>query len=210
MIVANVPAKPIQRIVEARHLFQHTQVWLKRARVYYTLRDHPYIYVNCVLDLSELYRFLAFYEPDLEAQYIVHKKRANALETLSTVLKEVRPQCYVAVSVDLLRELAEVQIELLGINLKKMYKLQSKCRVSMLLNYVLINLLCPSKDIAKESPESVKKRIENIYQIHSKLENVGKFLPHEIDEESHTKLSNVNDVLSQGDTIPGLGEGQVN
>lgn len=84
------------------------------------------MYVSCVLDLSELYRYLAFYETDLDSQYNVQKRRADALETLSGILKEVRPQCYIAVSVELLRELAEVQIELMGLNLKRIYKMQGR------------------------------------------------------------------------------------
>lgn len=88
-------------------------------RLYFTLREYPLHYVNSVLDLSELYRYLAFYEADLDAQYAVHKRRADALETLCSVLRDVRPQCYVAVSVELLRELTEVQVEMMGINLHR-------------------------------------------------------------------------------------------
>lgn len=116
-----IPARPVRTTEEARNLFLHTHTWLKRARLYYTLRDFPIHYVNAVLDLSELYRFLSFYEPDLDSQYNVQKRRADALETLSAVLREVRPQCYIAVSVELLRELAEVQIEMMGINLRRLH-----------------------------------------------------------------------------------------
>lgn len=106
---------------QARNLFCQTHIWLKRARMYYTLRDYPYIYVNCILDLSELYRYLAYFEADIDAQYSVQKRRAEALEALSGVLKDVRPQCYVAVSVEILKELAEVHLELMGLNLKRIY-----------------------------------------------------------------------------------------
>lgn len=82
--------------------------------------------MNAVLDLSELYRFLAFYETDLESQYNVQKRRSETLEALSTLLREVRPSCYTAVNVELWRELAEVQIELMGINLKRLYTYESK------------------------------------------------------------------------------------
>lgn len=121
-----VPAVFIKNLEQAKALFYYTNTWLKRARLYYTLRDHPFMYVSCVLDLSELYRYLAFYETDLDAQYNVQKRRADALEALSGILKEVRPQCYIAVSVELLRELAEVQIELMGLNLKRIYKMQGE------------------------------------------------------------------------------------
>lgn len=77
-----------------------------------------------MLDLSELYRYLAYFEADLESQYNVQKRRADALETLSGLLKDVRPQCYISVSVEILRELAEVHLELMGLNLKRMYQVQ--------------------------------------------------------------------------------------
>lgn len=120
-----VPAAQIVTNAQARSLFIHTHKWLKRSRLYYTLRDHPLQYVNSVLDLSELYRFLAFYEPDLDSQYNVQKKRYDSLEALCTILKEVRPSCYFAVSVELLKELADVQIELMGLNLKRLQAVEA-------------------------------------------------------------------------------------
>lgn len=124
--VPNIPTNFITNTQEARSLFIHTQNWLKQIRTFYTLRDYPLQYVNAVLDLSELYRFLAFYETDLESQYNVQKRRSETLEALSTLLREVRPSCYTAVNVELWRELAEVQIELMGINLKRLYTYESK------------------------------------------------------------------------------------
>ncbi|XP_017784357.1 PREDICTED: KIF1-binding protein homolog isoform X2 [Nicrophorus vespilloides] len=174
--IAKVPAKFVNNTVEAHILFQHTQMWLKRARVYYTLRDYPFIYVNCVLDLSELYRFLAFYEPDLDSQYNVQKRRADALETLSTILKEVRPQCYIAVSVELLRELAEVQIELMGINLKRMYKMHD----------------------VSENQESLRRRMEGVYDIQSKLEKIGNMFGHGNLEETEMGAAGASEVSEVG------------
>lgn len=119
--VEQVPVKIVKTTEQARSLFSYTFIWLKRVRVFYTIRDYPILYVNVILNQSELYRFLAFYEPDLDSQYKVQKLRADSLEQLSSILKEVRPKCYIAISVELLRELAEVQLELMGINLRKLY-----------------------------------------------------------------------------------------
>lgn len=127
-----VPATIVKTTEQARALFSYTHTWLKRVRVYYNIRDYPVLYVNAVLNLSELYRYLAFYEPDLDSQYRVQKMRADSLEQLSGILKEVRPKCYVAISVELLRELAEVQIEMMGINLRKLY---SEGKVVVLVYY---------------------------------------------------------------------------
>ncbi|KAJ8957612.1 hypothetical protein NQ314_006515 [Rhamnusium bicolor] len=151
--VPSVPISEVYKIEEAKSLFLHTHKWLKRARLYYTLRDYPLHYVNIILELSELYRLLAFYESDLESQYDLQKKRFDTLETLSGVLKEVRPNCYVAVSVELIREIIEVQIELMNINLKKLYN--------------------PNID-ANMNEEDLKRRMEAVGNINSKMENLGR------------------------------------
>lgn len=160
VVVENVPAAIIKTTEQARELFNFAQLWLKRVRVYYTIRDYPILYVNAILNQSELYRFLAFYEPDLDSQYKVQKLRADSLEQLSAILKEVRPKCYVAVSVELIRELAEVQIELMSLNLRKLYS-----------------------DGPKHSEYEIKKRIQAVSDIHTKLEGVGDMLGHSNLEE---------------------------
>lgn len=122
--LVDMPSTYVSNTEEARILFSQTHIWLKRARMFYTLRDFPYIYVNCILDLSELYRFLAYFEPDIESQYNIHKRRGDALEALSGILKDIRPQCYISVCIEILKELAEVHLELMGLNLKRIYNIQ--------------------------------------------------------------------------------------
>lgn len=56
----------VDSLQSARALFIFTHSWLKKSKLFYTLKDHPMEYVNVILDLSELYRFLAFYEDDIE------------------------------------------------------------------------------------------------------------------------------------------------
>lgn len=152
MPIPNVPVDEILNIEEAKLLFTHTHKWVKRARLYYTLRDYPVQYVNIILELSELYRLLAFYEDDIDSEYNIQKKRYDSLETLSGILKEVRPNCYAAVSVELIREIIEVQIELMNINLKKLY----------------------NPDVESNLNENdIKRRIDTLSEIHEKMENVG-------------------------------------
>ena len=61
-----VPATLIENTIQARELFNFTHSWLKKSKNFYSLQDHPMEYVNAVLDLSELYRYLAFFEEDIE------------------------------------------------------------------------------------------------------------------------------------------------
>ncbi|KAJ8983142.1 hypothetical protein NQ317_014717 [Molorchus minor] len=150
--VPNVPVSEIHENEEARSLFAHTLKWLKRARLYYTLRDYPIQYVNIILELSELYRLLAFYESDIDCQYNLQKKRFETLEALSGILKDVRPNCYVSVSVELIREIIEVQIELMNLNLKKIYN--------------------PTEEVNNINEEDLKRRIDAVIDISSKMNNI--------------------------------------
>lgn len=61
-----VGAALLETTAQARALFLHTHSWLKKVKTYYNLNDYPMEYVNVVLDLSELYRYLAFYEEEIE------------------------------------------------------------------------------------------------------------------------------------------------
>lgn len=148
----NVPVTEILNVENAKSLFAHTHKWVKRARLYYTLRDYPVQYVNIILELSELYRLLAFYEDDIDSEYNLQKKRYDTLETLSGILKEVRPNCYAAVSVELIREIMEVQIELMNINLKKLYNPDVESNLN---------------------EDDIKRRVDTLTEIHTKMENLG-------------------------------------
>lgn len=90
----------------------------------------------------------------------MQKLRADALETLSAVLKEVRPQCYMAVSVELFRELVEVQLEMMGLNLRRIYVAQE-------------NL--------PETIDFTLHKMEALADIHSRLEQFGDDLGHNVD-----------------------------
>lgn len=180
----DMPHTLVKSIDEARILFLHTQIWLKRARIFYTLRDHPYIYVNCILDLSELYRYLAYFESDIESQYSVQKRRADALETLSGILKDVRPQCYIAVSVEILRELAEVHLELMGLNMRRLYEMQGKfasfCKsISKILLYLF--------KLESGKVQDFNRRINVVNELHVKLEKFGNIFGHgNLEEEAES------------------------
>ena len=109
----------------------------------------------------------------LNSQYAVQKLRADALETLSIVLREVRPQCYMAVSVELLRELAEVQLEMIGLNLRRIYSAQ---------------------DGANEDGDVMLRKMEALAALHSRLNQFNdifghddKFAVYPIPETNETK-----------------------
>lgn len=117
----NVPVKTITNLEDAKLLFVYTHQWLKRARFYYSLRDYPIEYVRIVLELSELYGYLSVYEKTIDEQYNVQKKRYETLETLNSVIKEVRPKYYLSVGIEIIKGIIDVQLELMNLNLKKLY-----------------------------------------------------------------------------------------
>lgn len=120
---------------------------------------------------SDVYRFLALYEEDVDNQYAVQKRRYDALETLSNILKDVRPNCYVAVNVELTKELIEVQMELMNLNLKKLYLPPNG--KSTLSSFNSIVLLLSFIEPGTEANEDTLRRQKGAFaSIQSKLENV--------------------------------------
>ncbi|CAD6238339.1 GSCOCG00008434001-RA-CDS [Cotesia congregata] len=136
----------VENTCEARILFNYSHNYLTKIRMFYTLESNPMDYVNAILDLSELYRCLAFYEEEIESQYSVQKLRADAIETLSTILRQVRPECYIAVSIELLQELAEIQLDLLGLNLRRIYAARDNIE------------------------DSQRRKVESLKHLHSKIQ----------------------------------------
>ncbi|CAG9762907.1 unnamed protein product [Ceutorhynchus assimilis] len=160
-IPQNLTMTQIENKDQAQALFTNLHKWIKRARLFYTLRNYPLQYVNLCLDLSELYRFVSFYEEDIDSQYSVQKRRYDALETLSQILKEMRPTCYVMVNVELTRELIEVQMEMMNLNLKKLYS--------------------PTDELkTKGDKDSLKRQIDAFSNVHDQLENVASTLDMEV------------------------------
>ncbi|GLV31358.1 uncharacterized protein CBL_11089 [Carabus blaptoides fortunei] len=105
---------------EARRLFLYSQEWLRRAKAYYTLRDHPAEYVSLVFELSDLYRYMAMHEPEVDSQYGVHRRRCDILDALYDMLREVQPINYTATCIEVFRELTQVQLDLLAYNLRRL------------------------------------------------------------------------------------------
>ncbi|KAJ8877568.1 hypothetical protein PR048_022023 [Dryococelus australis] len=118
---SGVPSTYVESSEQARALFRFAHVWLRHSAKYYNLRDRPNEHVDVVIELSELYRHLAFFEDDLSCQHDVQRRRADTLEALCMLVRELRPQCYVAVGVELLWELTEVQLDLLGLEFRGLF-----------------------------------------------------------------------------------------
>ncbi|XP_067009933.1 KIF-binding protein [Anabrus simplex] len=102
---------------DARKVFLSAQEWLNKAKQYYTLDNHASDYVQIVQDLSQLYKYLVFFEDDEERQSRMHKRRIDHLES---VLRELNPQYYLLVCRQLWYELAETYSDMLDIKLTRL------------------------------------------------------------------------------------------
>ncbi|PSN57546.1 KIF1-binding protein [Blattella germanica] len=102
---------------DARKVFLHAQMWLNKAKKYYTLDGHASDCVQIIQDISQLYKYLAFFEEDEERQSRMHKRRVDHLES---VLKELNPQYYLLVCRQLWYELGETYSDILDIKLQRL------------------------------------------------------------------------------------------
>ncbi|CAH0703178.1 unnamed protein product [Spodoptera exigua] len=122
-----VPLESVCSVEDARKLFAFTYKWLMRAKHYYDFEHHSAQYISCSLQLAELYEHLAFFERNIDNQYSIQKRRANVLETLNSLLKTC--DNVMSVQIDVIRELSQVQLELMALNLQKLWREESHTNI---------------------------------------------------------------------------------
>jgi len=105
LIESKVTDKPVCVFDQARDVFKAVQAWLEAAKVFYALDGHCTDHVEIVRDHSRLYKLTAFFDPDLERQCKMHKRRADML---SDILKQLNRQFYLLVCRQLMFELGEI------------------------------------------------------------------------------------------------------
>ncbi|XP_063368733.1 KIF-binding protein-like [Cydia amplana] len=126
-IEARVPAQFVNSIEEARKLFSFTHKCIMRTKHFYDFEQHPTQYISCSLQLAELYEHLAFFEKNIDNQYNIQKRRAEVLETLNSLLKA--GDTVMSVQIDVIRELSQVQLELMALNLQKLWREESQTNI---------------------------------------------------------------------------------
>ncbi|XP_013199469.2 KIF-binding protein-like [Amyelois transitella] len=122
-----VPLDVVCTVEDARKLFAFTHKWLMRAKHYYDFEHHSAQYISCSLQLAELYEHLAFFERSIDNQYTIQKRRADVLETLNSLLKTC--DNVMSVQIDVIRELSQVQLELMALNLQKLWREESQTNI---------------------------------------------------------------------------------
>ncbi|CAH2035692.1 unnamed protein product, partial [Iphiclides podalirius] len=124
---SRVPSEIICDIEAARRLFAFTHKWLMRAKHYYDFEHHAAQYISCSLQLAELYEHLAFFEKNIDNQYNIQKRRADVLEALNSLLKNC--DSVMSVQIDVIKELSQVQLELMALNLQKLWREESQTNI---------------------------------------------------------------------------------
>ncbi|XP_038216686.1 KIF-binding protein-like [Zerene cesonia] len=122
-----VPKETVKTSESARKLFAFTHKWLMRAKHYYDFEQHSAQYITCSLQLAELYEHLAFFERNIDSQYSIQKRRADVLEALNSLLKTC--DNVMSVQIDVIRELSQVQLELMALNLQKLWVEESQTNI---------------------------------------------------------------------------------
>ncbi|XP_050559955.1 KIF-binding protein-like [Spodoptera frugiperda] len=126
-IEAKVPLESVCSVEDAKKLFAFIYKWLMRAKHFYDFEHNSAQYISCCLQLAELYEHLAFFERNIDNQYSIQKRRANVLETLNSLLKNC--DNVMSVQIDVIRELSQVQLELMALNLQKLWREESHTNI---------------------------------------------------------------------------------
>ncbi|XP_029041559.2 KIF-binding protein [Osmia bicornis bicornis] len=116
-IVNQITDKYLLTFDDARLVFINVQKWLEQAKSYYTLENHASDHIQIIQDISQAYRYLAFFEEQEDRQAKMHKRRIDILEN---VIKELNPQYYKSACRQIWIELGEAYSEILDIKLDRL------------------------------------------------------------------------------------------
>lgn len=116
-IAEQVTDKYLLDFDDARLVFLNVQKWLDQAKNYYALDSHASDHVSIIQDISQAYKYLAFFQEHEDKQAKMHKRRIVLLES---VLKELNPQYYKSVCRQLWIELGDIYSDILNIKLDRL------------------------------------------------------------------------------------------
>lgn len=108
---------------DAAAVFKVTKKWLDEAKSFYTLENHASDYVQVIQDLSQAYKYLAFFEPDESRRAKMHKRRIDLLEG---VIKELNPTYYLGACREIWMELGETYSEIRDIKFERLRNVEEK------------------------------------------------------------------------------------
>ncbi|XP_012521363.1 KIF-binding protein [Monomorium pharaonis] len=113
---------------DARPVFLNVRKWLDRAKEYYTFENHASDYAWIAQDLSQAYKYLAFFEDNEDRQARMHKRR---IDTLEEVIEGLCPRFYRVVCREIWIELAETYSEILDLKIDRLQASDEKPTAQM-------------------------------------------------------------------------------
>ncbi|XP_014227471.1 KIF1-binding protein homolog [Trichogramma pretiosum] len=149
-IANNITDKYLLDFDDAKKVFLNVQKWLEEAKSYYTLEDQASEYVQIIQDMSELYRYLIFFEESDDRQAKMHKRRIDLLEG---VVKQLNETYYLSVCQQIWIELGETYSEILNIKLDRLKDKDEKPTV---------HLITKVNNLAKSAILNYKKFIDSV------------------------------------------------
>ncbi|XP_032456540.1 KIF-binding protein [Nasonia vitripennis] len=128
-IANNVTDKYLLDFNDAKEVFLNVQKWLDDAKSFYTLEDQASDYIQIIQDMSQVYKYLTFFEEDDDRQAKMHKRRIDLLETL---VKELNVKYYQSDCRQIWIELGETYSEILDIKLDRLKAIDERPTPHML------------------------------------------------------------------------------
>ncbi|XP_011689714.1 PREDICTED: KIF1-binding protein homolog [Wasmannia auropunctata] len=116
-ITSEITDKYLLDFNDARPVFLNVRKWLDRAREYYTFENHASDYAWIAQDLSQAYKYLAFFEDNEDRQARMHKRR---IDTLEEVIEGLYPRFYRVVCREIWLELAATYSEILDLKIDRL------------------------------------------------------------------------------------------
>ena len=89
----------------AKALFLSGQKWVNESKEFYKFDGYVSDFVEITQDLSQFYKYLAYFENDFERRCKMHKRR---IDSLSSILVELNPQHFLQICRQLTFEIAEI------------------------------------------------------------------------------------------------------
>lgn len=123
VIISEITDKYLLDFDDAKPVFLNVRKWLNKAKLYYSFENHASDYARIAQDMSQAFKYLAFYEENEDRQAKMHKRRIDSLEEVSQGLS---PRFYRVICREIWLELAETYSEILDIKIDRLQALNEK------------------------------------------------------------------------------------
>ncbi|XP_073995764.1 KIF-binding protein-like isoform X2 [Rhodnius prolixus] len=125
-IEQKIPRYLVEKPMEAADLFIFLLPWIDVFKKIVDNSTNPTQYASSILELNELLKTFAFFQPEPKQQYELHKERQTELERLAWLLRQDENVNSLTTELEVTRELSLVHYLLTHMNLKRMKELEEE------------------------------------------------------------------------------------